>query len=91
MDARTENPVKSLEDSIREFIVREFLQGADSSELTHATQLVEGGIVDSINVLMLVDFLEEGHDFEIEPEDVREFLTIDKIARIVRLRTGVEA
>lgn len=78
----------SLESAVRSLIVAEMLQGEDSAELTSGTELVESGIVDSINVLKLVDFLEEGYEIELEPEDIREFTTIAKIVRIVGARVG---
>lgn len=77
---------RNVETNVREFIRRELLQGQDSRPLTDTTHLVEGGIVDSINVLRMVDFLEERYDVLVEPTDIREFTTISNIARIVRAR-----
>jgi len=75
-----------LEGVVRSFIVNELLEGSENGELTHTTHLVKGGIVDSINVLRLVDFLEEEYDIEVEPTDIRQFITIENIARIVHQR-----
>jgi acyl carrier protein len=78
----------SLEARVRALIVAEMLQGEDSATLTSTTELVETGIVDSINVLKLVDFIEENYDVILEPEDIRQFTTISNIARVLAGKTG---
>ena len=81
----------TLEARVRALIVTEMLQGEDSATLTSTTELVETGIVDSINVLKLVDFIEETYDLMLEPEDIRQFTTIANIVRVVGTKTGPEA
>ncbi len=44
---------------IHRFIMSEFLPGEDTHELTEATPLITGGILDSISTLKLVTFLED--------------------------------
>jgi acyl carrier protein len=44
---------------VKSFILEQFLPGEDPSELTMATPLITGGILDSIGTLKLVLFLEE--------------------------------
>src|SRR3989344_6992020 len=44
---------------VKEFILREFLQGEDPDALTDSTPLITGGILDSLATLKLVAFLEE--------------------------------
>ena len=75
--------VDTLEDAVRKFIVDELLQG-QGEELTNSTQLVEAGIVDSINVLKLVDFVEEGYEIELEPNDIRKFTSVTNIVEVVQ-------
>ncbi len=77
-----------LEARIRALIVEEMLQGCDEPGLTSATDLVQAGIVGSINVLRLVDFVEEQYDMELMPADIRQFTTIANIARIVGEKSG---
>jgi acyl carrier protein len=84
-------PNGSLEARVRDLIVREMLQGEESAELTSTTELVETGIVDSINVLKLVDFVEETYSIELEPEDIRQFTTISSIVRVVEGKAGQQA
>jgi acyl carrier protein len=80
-----------LEARVRDLIVREMLQGEDSGDLTPTTELVDTGIVDSINVLKLVDFVEETYAIELEPEDIRQFTTISNIVRVVESKAGQDA
>jgi len=79
---------EELEARIRALIVEEMLQGCDDAELTSATNLVLAGIVDSINVLRLVDFVEVEYVMELMPADIRQFTTIANIARIVGEKAG---
>jgi acyl carrier protein len=81
----------NLEAGVRALIVREMLQGEESADLTSTTELVETGIVDSINVLKLVDFVEETCAIELEPEDIRQFTTISNIVRVVESKAGQQA
>ena len=49
----------AIKQTIKEFILDEFLPGEDPDELTESTPLITGGILDSIATLKLVMFLEE--------------------------------
>ena len=78
-----------LETAVRTVIVNDILGGKGAETLTNTTELVESGIVDSINVLKLVDFIEEQYDIELEPEDIGEFTTISKIVGVVEAKVGL--
>ena len=72
--------------TVKEFILREFLPGEDPAELTDATPLITGGVLDSIATLKLVMFLEETYgvvvsDEEMVPENLD---SLDNIAAYVR-------
>ena len=71
--------------TVKEFILREFLSGEDLAELTDATPLITGGVLDSIATLKLVLFIEERFGItleahEVSPEHVN---TVADIARLV--------
>ncbi|MFN2433041.1 MAG: acyl carrier protein, partial [Gemmatimonadota bacterium] len=51
--------VDDIEAEVRAFVLREFLLGEDPAQLTDATPLVTGGILDSLATVQLVAFLEE--------------------------------
>ena len=78
-----------IRNAVKKFILDEFLPGEDPAELTDATPLISGGILDSIATLKLVAFLEEEYRIQIEPHetDTENLNTIASIARLVRSKT----
>ena len=75
--------ITAIESSVRGFVTGELVKGKEASELKDDTDLVKTGLVDSINVLGLVSFLEEEYDIELEPSDVQQLRSIAEIARVV--------
>lgn len=71
--------------AIKAYILEEFLPGEDPEALTDSIPLLTGGIIDSINTLKLVAFLEERFQIEIEPHETAvDFMnTISEIAALV--------
>lgn len=61
--------MKDVKNTIKSFILQEFLPGEDPRELTDLTQLISGGILDSLATLKLVAFLEEQFQIEIQPHE----------------------
>ena len=64
-----ENPAMN---TIRSFVLAEFLPGEDTNKLTPTTPLVSAGILDSIATLKLVMFLEKEFDIQIEAHEADE-------------------
>ncbi len=56
--------------SIKEYILKEFLPGEDPNDLTDSTQLFTTGLLDSIASLNLVSFLEEEYGVKVEPHEI---------------------
>jgi acyl carrier protein len=80
-----------IEQAIRDFVLREFLPGEGPEALDAAPGLMTGGILDSLSILALVDFLEErwGVTLEAHELDVEHLDTIGDIAELVqRKRKG---
>jgi acyl carrier protein len=73
-----------IQESIHQFILSEFLPGEDPGELTDATPLITGGILDSISTLKLVNFLEERFNVTIEAHEAG-VDNLDSVGQIVRL------
>jgi acyl carrier protein len=73
---------------IHDFILREFLPGEDPGELKDDTQLITGGILDSIRTLKLVTFLEDRFEIRIEAYEagVEHLDTIRSIAELVEAK-----
>ena len=57
-----------VSDAVREFILSSFLPGDPESSLRNDDLLLEGGIIDSASVLMLVFFLEDHFDVAVQIE-----------------------
>ncbi|MGE3507312.1 MAG: acyl carrier protein [Vicinamibacterales bacterium] len=75
----------SIEQDVRNFIVSNFLFGADNG-LTSEQSLLSTGVMDSTGVLELVAFIEQTYqvkvaDQELVPENLD---SIDQVARFVR-------
>ncbi len=56
--------------SIKEYILKEFLPGEDPNDLTDSTQLFTTGLLDSIASLNLVSYLEEEYGVKVEPHEI---------------------
>ena len=71
---------------IQDFILKEFLPGEDPSELTDATPLITGGVLDSIATLKLVMFIEERFGISLQAHEVdpEHLDTISQIAELIR-------
>jgi acyl carrier protein len=74
--------------TVRKFILEQFLPGEDPAELTDATPLITGGILDSLATMKLVTFLEEryGITMEAHEADPDHLDTIALIANLVRAK-----
>jgi acyl carrier protein len=73
---------------VKDFILRNFLQGEDPSNLTSTTELIRSGVLDSLATLELVSFLEESFGIELQAHDVgpANLGTLESIDRLVRAR-----
>ena len=87
MKARKEPSMEAsaIQKTIKEYVLNAFLPGEDPDALTESTQLVTGGILDSLATLKLVDFLEKqfGISLEAHEVDAEHLDTIVKIADLV--------
>ena len=81
---------QQINDTLREFILKEFLPGEPAENLTDSTPLIAGAIVDSIGIMKLVLFIDEKYGIEIEPHEMgEEFLgTIADIVKTVSARVS---
>ena len=78
--------IPEISEAIRGYILEEFLPGENPAELTNATQLITGGILDSLATIKMVVFLEQRFGVQIEAhETMVDYLnTIGDIAQLVR-------
>jgi len=77
--------MNDIRETIKKYILAEFLPGENPDELTDSTPLVTGGILDSIATVKLVTHLEEtyGIEFAAHEMDADHLDTIKSIVQIV--------
>lgn len=74
----------AVKDTLRNFIVEQFLPGESPENLADDVQLKESGILDSMSTLSLVSFVEKTYGIEVEPHEAsNEFSTVGEIADLV--------
>lgn len=76
---------EEVKSAVKDFILREFLPGAEADELTDSTPLISSGILDSLATMKLVTFLEENFGIAVAPHEADEdnLGTLDDIERLV--------
>lgn len=81
---------EDIKSVVKEFILREFLPGESSDELTDGTPLITGGVLDSIATLKLVLFIEErfGVTLQAHETDPEHLDTLAQIASLIRSKQG---
>ena len=75
-----------IEQTVKSFILEQFLPGASPSEVTPETPLISGGELDSLATVQLIAFLEEHYRVSIAPHEAsRDYMdTLPQIAALVR-------
>lgn len=79
--------MENVRETVRRFILDNFLPGEDASNLTDSTELKESGILDSLSTLKLVTFLEEQYKVEFEADDL-DAGNLSSVANIAELVTA---
>lgn len=75
-----------IEETVKSYILTEFLPGEDPDQLTATTALVTNGVLDSLATLKLVAFLEQEFAISIgaHEADTENLDSIERIAALVR-------
>ena len=78
--------MNAMRETLRAYILENFLPGEDAKNLKDDTELKESGILDSLSTLKLVTFLEERFNVEFEADDLEagNLATIESIERLVQ-------
>lgn len=78
--------MQEIVQTVKKYILDEFLPGEDPSALTETTPLITGGILDSLATVNLVLFLEERFKIQIEAHEttVDYFNTISDIENLIQ-------
>ena len=64
--------IEEIQAATKGYIMKEFLPGEDADELSSATPLLSGGILDSISTVKLIGFLEDKYKVEFAAHEVSE-------------------
>ena len=73
-----------IKTEVRQYIVRNLLDGGQDFALEDSTPLVTGGIIDSIGMIGLVGFIESRFGIEFMPREI-DLHNLDTLERIERL------
>jgi acyl carrier protein len=81
--------MNDVRETVRKYILEQFLPGESPELLTDSTPLVTGGILDSIATLKLAAFLEEQFQIELQAHEmsVDNLDTIADIAKLVKSKS----
>jgi acyl carrier protein len=77
--------MSDLKQTIREYVVKEYLEDGDDREVADDTPLITGGIVDSFSMVSLKRFLERRYGIQIPDAEAtpQAFDSVDSIAALV--------
>jgi len=75
-----------LQRTIRDYVVKEYLEEGDDREVGESTPLITGGIVDSFSMVSLKRFLEKRYGIQIPDAEATPaaFDTVSGIAALVQ-------
>jgi acyl carrier protein len=78
----------STNEIVKDFICSHLLQGVDHRILSDEDRLIESGILDSIAIMALLNFLQQKFDIQVPGEDLvpENFASITTIAAFVDRR-----
>jgi acyl carrier protein len=77
--------------TVKSYILKEFLPGENSAAITETTPLISGGILDSIATIKLVSYLEKKYQIEFKAHEFKDnFENIASIVSIVDSKVAEE-
>ena len=80
-----------IKTEVREFVARNYLPDEPAESIEDTTPLVTSGIIDSIGMLGLVDFIESRYAIEFLPReiDVHTLDTVERIEAVIRTKLSL--
>lgn len=76
---------EQIQETVKKYVLAEFLPGEDASALTPDTAMISSGVLDSIATLKLVTFLEDEFKIQVQAHeaDADHLDTLASIAELV--------
>ena len=78
--------MNNIKEQVKAYILEEFVNEAESGQVTDSTPLLSSGIIDSISALQFVEFLEKTFGFEFQAHEVDQ----DNLDSLVRIEEFVK-
>lgn len=90
MTANMAEESASVEQTLRDFILKEFLPGEDPSTLQNDTPLISGGVLDSIATIQYASFVERHYGIAVPDEmlNAENMDTLSSMAGFIRSQVG---
>jgi acyl carrier protein len=75
-----------IEETVKRFIISELMMGKRDEILENTFSLIENGVLDSLGIMRLIQFIEEDFSFSIEDEDIlpENFENIESISHFIK-------
>ena len=77
--------MNDIEQTVKEYIIKEFMFDKPTTVLADDLPLIEEGIIDSLGIFVLIAFIEDQFKIKMQPEDVvmDNFGTVNAIKGLV--------
>ncbi|MEO1516135.1 MAG: acyl carrier protein [Bacteroidota bacterium] len=75
-----------MEQNIIRYIQEELLNGREDIELEAEDNLLTEGLIESMSMLRLIQFIEEEHDLKVQPQDmtIENFMSVEAIVQYIQ-------
>ena len=76
---------------IIDYIQKELLSGAETIDLLPEDELLGSGLIDSLGIMKLIQFIETSYEVKIPPEDmvIENFITVEAIENYLQTLKAV--
>ncbi len=81
---------KEMQDTIRQFVVENFLAGKDDPGLDNSDSLLDARVIDSTGVMEMIEFIEDKWEISIEDSELtpENFDSVSRVATFVTAKLG---
>jgi acyl carrier protein len=83
----------NVAEQINDYIVRELMSDKPGATVDNNEHLIEGGIIDSLGIFLVIGFIDSTFNVKVQPEDVllENFQTVNAIRDLVLARRPAES